>query len=312
MEHLKWPSIENSYREKFIAEFLAEFPDLATMQFVITEKAHGSSVQLAVDVDGTTHTGTRRRWLPRGEKFYNLWSVLDRPMYQNILRAISWEAGSRGCSIRLYGELYGGNVQKGVDYGPIQKIRFFGLAINDVFAPLYELERFAQDLYTIVPLVPVVGKVLGLEAALNFDANFITYCGPRDEGNICEGVVISPYKRWLVDHWGRSFLLKAKNAAFREKQAEKKPPTLPDTEVARLNAEFLAYITEPRLQAVFSKNGPIREPSQIGRFIRLMIADAKEEFLKDFGEEVAALEGKKTRKVYNVGRVVAEMLKETL
>ena len=97
-----------------------------------------------------------------------------------------------------------------------------------------------------------------------------------------------------------------------EKKTEKKAPAPEDTEIIRLNAEFMRYINDNRLQSVFSKYGPIQEPAQIGDFIRWIIADAREDFLKDFGEEVAALEGKQLRKVYNVGRTVAEMLKGAL
>ena len=207
-------------------------------------------------------------------------------------------------------------MQKGIDYGLDQRIRFFGLAINDEFQPFFELQTFCDGLGVYVPIVPVIALVTtpmkALENALAYDTRFVTRLGPEKDDNICEGVVIQPFNTRFVDRKGRTFMLKKKNAEFMEKKVEKKAPAPEDTEITRLNAEFMRYINDNRLQSVFSKYGPIQEPAQISDFIRWIIADAREDFLKDFGEEVAALEGKQLRKVYNVGRTVAEMLKGAL
>ena len=67
-----------------------------------------------------------------------------------------------------------------------------------------------------------------------------------------------------------------------------------------------------RLQAVFSKNGEIERPDQIGDFIRLVLTDAKEDFLQDNQEAVDALDKAKQKRVYNVGSMIAFLLKEYL
>lgn len=313
MQHLRWPSIENHYREKFIADFIGQFPILPRIPFVISEKLHGSSVQVGFDPDGTRYIGTRRRWLPESEKFYNLWGIL--PQYDDILEPFRNIAVSRQETVRLYGELYGGRVQKGVDYGPDQKLAFFGMAIDDVLVSHFSFMNILRGLDVecpIVPIIEVISTMNALEVALSYDTNFNTRAGPDTDGNTCEGIVIRPYMAHIVDRLGRCFMVKKKNPEFMEKKAKKKEPVPENTEVARLNAEFMRYINEARLQSVFSKHGPIAEPVQIGEYIRHVIADAFSDFEKDYTEELAGLSAKERRRVQKSGKEIAEMLKEAL
>ena len=74
----------------------------------------------------------------------------------------------------------------------------------------------------------------------------------------------------------------------------------------------MSYITENRLQNLFSKMGEIERPNQIGDYIRAMLQDAKEDFLKDFGDDFSALSAKDHKAVFNAGRKIAHMLKERL
>jgi hypothetical protein len=41
---------------------------------------------------------------------------------------------------------------------------------------------------------------------------------------------------------------------------------------------FLPYINENRVLSVFSKEGEIQRPEQIGQYIKLVMEDAKEDF----------------------------------
>jgi hypothetical protein len=182
-----------------------------------------------------------------------------------------------------------------------------------------ELRPFAELLSSLapshIPIVPVVAVVEGLQAALEFDIEFDSQLSPEGTGlgtNICEGVVIAPYRKIYRNAGGHTFLLKRKNEAFKEKQKVKRPPEPEDSEVARLNAEFRTYITDMRLQAVFSKEGEIERPDQIGDFIRLVLADAKEDFLQDNQEAVDALDRAKQKRVFNIGSMIANLLKARL
>jgi hypothetical protein len=64
------------------------------------------------------------------------------------------------------------------------------------------------------------------------------------------------------------------------------------------------------LQNVFSHHGPIESPKQIGQYIRYMLEDAQGDFLKE--HDVAELDKGQLKNVYNVGSMIANMLKGEL
>jgi len=306
---IRWPSIENSYRSEFIAKAVEEYPDLAICTYEITEKLHGSNVQFHFEPGEEMRVATRNRYLEPGSKFYDIWNIL--PEYQRVWDEAQCDADRHKHSIRLFGELYGQGVQKGVDYGPKKQIRFFGMMIDGalmssaclgIFAALWEI----TDL-----LVPRMCLVKGLRAALEVETNFPSLINPIED-NICEGVVIQPYSTVYRLHSGSTFLLKKKNEAFKEKQKARKPPAPVDSEVLRMRAMFDEYITEARLQNVFSKEGCIQEPRQIGEYIRLVIADALEDFRKSHGAAWNVATKQQQGQITKVGAVVAGMLKNYL
>lgn len=311
MPHIRWPKIQNAYRQEFIDIFLAEFPELENETFVISEKLHGRNLQLYFQPNKLYRVGTRTRFLEEGEKFCDVWNTLAE--YQGVIEAIQEYADEQGITLRLFGEMFGGKIQKGVDYGSEHRIRFFGMMMDGELRPFAELLSSLAPSH--IPVVPVVAVVEGLQAALEWDIEFDSRLSPEGTElgtNICEGVVIAPYRKVYRNAGGHTFLLKRKNEAFKEKQKVKRPPEPEDSEVARLNAEFRSYITDMRLQAVFSKEGEIERPDQIGDFIRLVLADAKEDFLQDNQEAVDALDKPQQKRVFNVGGMIANMLKARL
>ena len=76
--------------------------------------------------------------------------------------------------------------------------------------------------------------------------------------------------------------IKKKNKKFLDKhnKVNKEKKDIPATALA-WHKEFLEYITENRLIDLFAKRGKIERMDQIGDYIRWMIEDAKEDFLKD-------------------------------
>lgn len=303
MPFKKFPSIENSYRQKHIAWFRDRYPQLASEVFVVSEKLHGANFQWYVQPSEVVQAGSRTRFLDTQGSFQGA-SIPDlMAAHADVLASMQAWVESAGCTVRLFGELIGCGIQKGVNYGTEKRILYFGLMVNDEMVPFADMEgRLNPEL-----IVPIVAKVEGLDAALNFDTKFDSLVVGEPD-NLCEGIVIQPYARVYFDgHWS-PFVLKKKNEAFKEKQKAKTPRVI-DSEVERLNAEFVSYLTHNRLQSVFSKHGEIESPTQIGDYIRLVLGDAKEDFLKDFGDGVLALDKKQQRQVYNVGGKIAHMLK---
>jgi len=307
---IRWPSIENHYRSEFIQKAVEEYPDLAVCTYEITEKLHGSNVHFHFEPGEEMRVATRNRYLEPGSKFYDIWNVLSK--YQRMWDEIKAYSNRHSCSIRLFGELYGQGVQKGVDYGPKKRISFFGIMERDALLSPFWLAGFAIKRGGLEDfLVPRVTLIEGLQAALDVDTDFPTMINPI-EGNICEGVVIQPYHKVYRLSNGSTFLLKKKNEAFKEKQKARKTPAPVDSEVARMRAMFDEYITEARLQNVFSQWGCIEEPKQIGQYIRLVIEDALDDFLKDHGAVWNVATKQQQGQITKVGATVASMLKDFL
>lgn len=305
MEFKKYPSIENSYREKFIAGFVSLYPELLTRTYIITEKVHGANFQICFEPDKPWRYGKRTAFLKEGEKFYNAREVAQQ--YIETFEDIQDWANHSLNTIRLFGELYGPGVQKGVNYSVEKRIGFYDMMVNDEFlAPVdFVTESFIGLQQNALPIVAIVQ---GLQAALDCNVSFNSLLNPIED-NICEGIVIAPLGKVYYDKLGRRFCLKKKNEKFMEKIKAPKPKQPANPVITRLNLEFRSYITDNRLQTIFSQHGEIEEPPQIGEYIKLVLGDAKEDFLKDFGEEVIALSQGSQRKVFNVGSMIALMLK---
>jgi len=307
MEFKKYPSIENSYREKFIAGFVSLYPELLTATFVVVEKVHGNNLSISFSPHEPWQYGKRTAFLKGDEKFYGAQDVAQQ--YVETFEDIQgWlDAHYSVSAVRLFGELYGPGVQKGVNYDTEKRIGFYDMMVNEeLLTPV--AFRNCNFIGLQRNALPIVATVTGLQVALDFNVEFDSLLNPI-EGNVCEGVVIAPFDKVYYDSLGRRFCLKKKNEKFAEKIKAPKPKQPADPVIARLNLEFRSYITDNRLQSIFSQCGKIEEPSQIGEYIRLVLGDAEEDFLKDFGEEVAVLSQGNQRKVFNVGSMIALMLK---
>lgn len=306
MSFLKYPSLENTYREKEITRWLEMYPELASETFVIQEKLHGSNIQILVYPNGDWHIASRNNVLELGEPFFDIWNV---PM-SDIIEAGQEISDKAQSVVRFYGELYGGNIQKGVNYGREKRIAIFDMSIDDVATRrLIPLQRFfdiAVDYDFTHRLVPIVASITGLQSAIDYNSEIPSELSPTQD--IAEGIVIKPRYRVYTDSSGSHFMLKKKNERFIEKMKEPKERTA-NTVVDELNAEFSLYINANRVESVFSKIGVIQSPNQIGDYIRLVLNDAKEDFEKDFADRLEGLDKADLKGVYNVGSTIANLLK---
>ena len=298
----KWCSIENVYRQKEIAWWLEQYPELADETYVITEKIHGSSFQWYLRPHQEIQAGSRNQLLKMNGSFQGAVIADLLKDHDHLLSKLQRMVDARNYTLRLFGELYGKGIQKGVDYGEHKHVLYFGAYMNKEMVPFSVVTAFVIDPTMVVP---VVGMVEGLSTALAFDTQFDSKVLGKPD-NLCEGVVIQPYSHVYESHQGSKFLLKKKNEMFKEKASAPKSHKM-GSEVAQLHAAFMLYITDNRLQSVFSKHGEIDRPGQIGDYIHLVLADAKEDFLKD--HNLGELEQKQVKRVYSVGGMIAKMLK---
>lgn len=303
MEFKRWPKIENSYQQKYIDKFVEECPWLTRAFYIITEKIHGANIQMAFTPGAASYqVGSRNRWLEPGDKFFSIWEIMKQ--LHPTCAVIQKLANYTGESIRLFGEIFGGNIQKGVEYGDNKRILFFGMMENDVLASPMGFEQLMCYLgwhgMTGTRVVPILAHVQGLEAALAFESEGITRLGPLGvQDNIREGIVIQPEFRVAQSHKGNHFLLKCKNEKFKEK-AHAPKPSIVDPLLDAWQHIFTRYVCDARVQSVFSKYGLIQEATQIGEYIRWVLQDAKEDFLMDY-LEVKELDKKTQGQIFRKG-----------
>lgn len=306
---IKYPSIEPHYREKFINFFISLYPKLLRETFIVQEKIHGSNIQLMFYPGQEFKIASREQLIAEDNGFYNIRGTLKD--YEEVIKKFTQFSEGLGVNLNVYCELFGH--QKEVDYG--RK----GIAIIDIrkdklmFSPC-ETEELVDSLGISRSLcVPVLAIVKGLEAALEVSIEMSTILNPVED-NLMEGVVIKPYYKVYYSPVGETFLIKKKNEKFKEnKSKKKKVPKIVDSELADLHEKFLEYLTKNRIVNIFSKHGEIQKPSEIGKYIQLVISDAVDDFMKDYSDVDFDRFGKKDRRfIFNGGKYVMKLLTEFL
>lgn len=308
----KWAKIENSYNQKNIKQWIDRYPELEDCQYIITEKLHGSNIQIIIDKYGY-QIASRKRILEEGEKFYDVWNVIKK--YESkINKIVEYIRDYHYVNyVNLYGELFGLGINKGVDYCKEKHIYFFGMRIDGKLLAPFHFRNYA-DLFKI-PVVPFVDMVKGLTNALkSVDVeSLVTFINPY-ENNISEGIVIQPFMDVFVSPVGATFILKKKAEKFVEKSRKAKKPRKQKVfspEIQEPKDIFESYLNDNRLESVFSKEGPIDDIKDMGNYISLVMEDMKEDFLKE--NDISHLKKKDQKQVFSgAGSIIAKMLSEKL
>jgi len=295
MPFIKYPHIENHYRDEHIEFYLNLFPELKDMYYGIYEKIHGCNIQLIFDIDEKMKIATKTKVLEYEEPFNDVWET----MYGIVgsLRKIQEYADFYGTDINVYGELFGPGIGKGVKYFDYKAYRIFDISFDG-----------------ILQSVPKLAVVDGLEKALAFDCRLESQLNKLAENNVMEGIVIKPYDKVIWLQGRGTFMLKKKNEEFLAKMKEPKrrrEPTVVDIKIDELNKIFQLYITQNRCEDVYSHYGRIKDRSDMGKYIKYILNDAKEAFFREHDEYVIeGLNKSDTRLVFNVGATIANMIKK--
>jgi len=303
----KYSSIENSYQQKYILKALELHPQLKDMKYSIREKIDGSNLQLYFEPRKEMLVGKRTSFLENGDKFFDVWNVLEKYKYQ--IEKIQQFTDSGGISsVRIFGELYGKGIQKRVNYGEDKYLAFFDIEVN---GKMLSQQRFEELMFNlqILDFAPLIGYADSLSEALEFREDFDSKI-LGIENNPAEGIVIKPYTEEISMGPGQRFILKKKSDIFSEKMKVKpgKKRTEEATKMINAKVEFQSYINDNRLQGIFSKHGEIQDQGQFGKYIQLMLADVREDFLKDY--DVSDLTEKELKKVFSGGgKHIALLLK---
>lgn len=303
----KYNSIENSYQQKYIMKVLERYPELKDETYSIREKIDGSNLQLYFEPFKEMKIGKRSSFLRDDENFFNAPNVISN--YEAKLSNVQNYVNTTGSTVRLYGEIYGPGIQKRVNYGDqkayaIYDMEMDGEILSQVSFEIVMSELSLEDLH-----VPLLGYASSLSEALEWNVNFNSKV-LKIENNPAEGIVIKPYDTDITFN-GQRFILKKKSDQFAEKMKNKpsKERTKETSKIVTAKIEFQSYINDNRLKSIFSKHGIIEDMNEFGKYIKLTLNDATEDFLKEY--DTSDLSEKELKSVLSSGgKHVAILLKE--
>ncbi len=297
IDFVKYPSIENSYREKYLGYMKEKYPDIERETFVLQEKVDGANFQTLITKYAVLHS-KRNSVLNPGDKFYGWEEVVNE--YDILYRHIQYMMEGEGWdSVRLYGEIYGGSIQNRIAYSKDKKICYYDMIISVDGEEKWSTPRyFRESMDSIAQILdsdpmsiraPEVDLTFGLKDALNvsLERDTLLSDGTIDGDKQIEGYVIKPWENVYLDGNGSPFRLKMKNEKFMDGGSPKKLPKELPEHIQTLRTAFSEYLNENRVKDYFSKVGEIESEKQIGEYLSGITKDAIEDFKKDwdkFGE----------------------------
>jgi len=306
MEFKKFSSLENSYRQNLIDKTQYEGKDGGL--WIATEKLHGANFSFWCD--GTEVKVASRTQFVDGT-FYNCQAVINC-YSQGIL---DWCQKKGVSDFVVYGELFGGNIQKEVKYGE-KDFAAFDVVIDGKVLDKHTAQSVVDDCGLF--FVPII-KVGSFKECLELSNTFKSTLTPEDckEDNISEGLVIEPLEpSWFAN--GSRVYFKNKTESFSEKNRqpkEKQVFELSEEESDLLN-ELLKYSTEQRVSNVISKIGQVTN-KDFSKILGLTVQDMLEDFTKDT-ERDAKVEAEDNWKQFHkllsaeVGKTVREQFVKAL
>lgn len=273
MDFNKFSSLENTYRQNLIDKVQYEGKDGGL--WMATEKLHGANFSFWCD--GTEVKVASRTQFVDGT-FYNCQAVINK-YSQGVLETFHTFFKEDEDVLVIYGELFGGNVQKEVEYGE-KDFKGFDVTVNGT--PLEKLKAFNMMRWAGITTVPVVGTGTFAEC-LALSNTFKSTLTPEgyEEENTSEGLVIEP----VIPNWynnGSRIYFKNKTEGFSEKKRKPKEHVvfeLSDEESELMN-ELLTYNTTQRVSNVISKIGQVTN-KDFGKILGLTTQDLLEEFTKE-------------------------------
>lgn len=271
MEFKRFSSLENSYRQNLINKVQYEGKD--TGQWIVTEKIHGANFSFWCD--GTEVRVASRTQFVDGT-FFNCQAVINQ--YSDNIMSL-FHGANQGSVLVVYGELFGGNIQKEVEYGE-KDFKAFDVVWDG--KPINKLEAEEDCEAHGISFVPII-LVGSFAQCLNVGNTFRSTLTPEgyDEENISEGLVIEPIEPNYLNN-GTRIYFKNKTESFSEKKRQPKQKQVFELseEESDLMNEILEYNTASRVLNVLSKVGEITN-KDFGKVLGLTTQDLLEDFVKD-------------------------------
>ena len=270
MEFRKFSSLENSYRQNLIDKTQYEGKDGGL--WIATEKLHGANFSFWCD--GKEVKVASRSQFVDGT-FYNCQAVINKysDAVMNLFNVLQGEHKE----LVIYGELFGGNVQKEVEYGE-KDFRAFDITLDGVVQTKLNQRAWCEGVGILSAPFIHSGTFTECLALSNTFKSTLTPEGYEGE-NKSEGLVIEPVEpNWFNN--GSRIYFKNKTESFSERQAKPKQVFELSDEESELLNEMLEYNTPQRVSNVISKIGTVTN-KDFGKILGLTTQDLLEEYTKE-------------------------------
>lgn len=318
----KYKEIENHYRNKYINDTYERHPEYLTCKYHVQEKLDGANVQIKLTVTGNgvkVQYGKRSSFLGTPVGFHGFGGVVDSEEFTDFLGIAKDDIVNEvvGHTVTYFGELFGEGIQNRINYGKGKRILFYDMIVNGEYLTQEELYKKSIKLSIYNLLVPSFGVYDSFDEAMAVKIESVCTSLNPVEGNFMEGVVIKPWNVIAKRSDGQQvlFYVKHKSEAFNEKMKCKrvKAAKVIRPEYQEALDTFSSYVSDNRLKSVFSKEGEIETPKDMGKYIKLLMTDAKADYMKDNNEQFMALQDDERKILFKIaGKLGAKLLQEYL
>lgn len=274
MDFTKYNSIENSYQSRFVEKSIYNLDGYN--DFIVQEKIHWANFAFYVTADGIK-CAKRTGFIWEDESFFDYKSVLEK--YEYSCKALQKEIWR---DIIIFGEIFGGWVQKEVWYKDSKDFYAFDIQIDWMYISTDEANKYFEK-YNFLYAKTLMRWTL--EECFTYDVNKNSVVAETELPkylnwvNTMEGVVIRPN---ITKFFGNSTLdssriiFKKKTEWFSERKAPDKIPSNP-----LKYSLYDEYITKPRLTGIISKYGEITDKKDLMKFWWYLVKDIIEDYEKD-------------------------------
>lgn len=281
--------------------------------FWVSEKLDGANLGIYIPAVGPCSCFSRSGENACGGLFK---FIADKDVLEPLVVSIQNKLRSSNITaMYLWGEYYGQNVCRRIGYkGPLGQFKFFdGFTIHEGDDSEFVHRR----------LTPPRIKFLAEEYHPDFKDFFVEYtsysnssfvdlkdalplpCTSAYSKDPMEGYVITEVNQdaEFVARW------KYKDPAFKDHAAKKKIETSQNPQITALNEEYLTYFNENRVLDTLSKT---TERKKLDVLVKMLINDAREDFIKNHEKELIGLSEKEKKFVFYSGSVPFLLLKAVL
>jgi Rnl2 family RNA ligase len=264
----KYPSLESKLSKEYYSRSEED-------GWALTEKIHGANFQVIVGGVTVNFAGRRFALDEFTRKSYFKTQELE-PLLS--LHALNLSLKLKACKLNVYGELYGGNIQKEIIYQNKHRFIVFDVLINGTTWLSYDkFDLVTEAGFDIVPIKIGILKDL-LKTDVEFKSSF--------SSDHAEGYVIKK----VIGNGSNRLAFKNKSPAFIEKHMKKKVTKkvfdmdkyIPIKDQETLRETLRGYVlNENRVTSWYSKGNLDNAFPKVAQGV---IKDAINDYMKDFPE----------------------------